>query len=91
MKCVQLTVHSASVGPRVILGYPFSARYGLTLSPERGSLVFDDVSHGEHIPDEPSADVEDQHSGVEPEVQNLMDQDQLADSNPICQVQNRIR
>ena len=33
--------------------------------------------------------MEDQHSGVEPEVQNLMDQDQLADSNPIFQVQNQ--
>ena len=51
-----------------------------------GSLVFDDVLHEEHIPDEASADVEDQHSGVEPEVQNPIDQDQLADSNPIFQV-----
>ena len=87
--CVQVTVHLASVGPRVILGYPFSARYGLTLSPARGSLVFDDVSHKKHIPDESSADVEDQHSGVEPEVQNLMHHDQCADSNPISQVQDQ--
>ena len=89
VKCVQVTVHLGSVGPRVVLGYPFLARSGLTLSPARGSFVFDDVPHGEHIPDEPSAGVEDQHSGVEPEVQNLMDQDQLADSNPICQVQDQ--
>ena len=86
MKCVQVTVHLASVGRRVILGYPFLARYGLTLSPARGSLVFDEVSHEEHIPDEPSADIEDQHPGVEPEVQNLMDQDQLVDSSPVSQV-----
>ena len=89
VKCVQVTVHLASVGPRVILGYPFRACYGLTLSPARGSLVFDDVPHEEHIPDEPSADVEDQHSGVKPVVQNLMDQDQLADSNRISQVQDQ--
>ena len=38
--------------------------------------MFDDVPHEKQIPDEPSADDEDQHSGVEPEVQNLMDQDQ---------------
>ena len=50
--------------------------------------MFDDVPHEEHIPDEPSADVEDQHSDVEPEVQNLMDQDRLADSNPMSQVQD---
>ena len=53
MKRVQVTVHLASVGPRVILGYPFPARYGLTLSPARVSLVFDDVLHEEHMPDEP--------------------------------------
>ena len=86
MKCVQVTVHLASVGPRGILGYPFLARYGLTLSPARSTPVFDDVPHEEHIQDEPSADVEDQHSGVEPEVQNLMNQDPLADSDPISQV-----
>ena len=50
--------------------------------------MFDDVTREEHIPDEPSADVEDQNSGVEPEVQNLMDQDQLAKSNPIFLVQD---
>ena len=86
VKCVQVTVHLASVGPRVILRYPFLARYGLTLSPARGTLVFDDVPREERIPDEPLADVEDQHSGVEPEVQNLIDQYQLAESNPIIQV-----
>ena len=89
MKCVHVTVHLASVGPRVILGYPFPDRDGVALSPARGSLVFDDVPHEEHIPDEPSADVEDQHSVVEPEVQSLMDQDQLADSNPISQVDDQ--
>ena len=89
VKCVQVTVHLASVGPRVILGYLFLARYGLTLSPARGYLVFDDVLHAEHITDEPSADVEDQHSGVELEVQELIDQDQLADSNLISQVQDQ--
>ena len=89
VKCVQVTVHLASVGPKLILGYPFLARHGLTLSPARGFLVFDDVSHEEHIPDEPSADIEDQHSGVEPEVQHLMDQDSLADSNPISQIQDQ--
>ena len=83
VKCVQVTVHLASVGPRVILGY------GLLLSPAPGSLVFDNVSHEEHMPDEPSADGEDQQSGVEPGVQKLMDQDQLADSNPISQVQDQ--
>ena len=31
VKCAQVTVHLAFVGPRVILGYPFLARYGLTL------------------------------------------------------------
>ena len=87
-KCVQDTVPLASAGPRVILGYPLLARYGLKLSPARDSLVFDDVSHEEHIPDGPSVDVEDRHSGVEPEVQNLMDQDQLADSHPIPHVQD---
>ena len=51
--------------------------------------MFYDVSHEEHIPDEPSADVEDQHSGVEPEVQSLMDQYQLAYSNHISQVQDQ--
>ena len=61
VKCVQVTVHLATVGPRVILGYPLLARYGLTLSPARSSLVFDDVSREEYIPDDPSADVEDQH------------------------------
>ena len=91
MKCLQVTVHLASVGPRVILGYPFLARYGLTLSPARGSLVFDDAAHKELIPDEPSADLRDQHSGVEPEVQDLMDQDQLAGSNPISQVKDEDR
>ena len=89
VKCAQVTVHLASVWPRVILGYPFLARYGFTLSPTRGSLVFDDVSHNEHIPHEPSANVEDQHSGVEPEVHALMDQDQLADFDPISQVQDQ--
>ena len=79
VKCVQVTVHSASVGPKIILGYPFFARYGLTLSPARGSLVFDDVPREEHLPNEPSADVKDQPSGVETEVQNLMHQEQLAD------------
>ena len=48
--------------------------------------MFDDVPREERIPDEPLADVEDQHSGVEPEVQNLMDQYQLAESNPIIEV-----
>ena len=52
VKCVQVTGHLASVRPRAIQGYPFLARYGLILSPARGSLVFDDVSHEEHIPDE---------------------------------------
>ena len=89
VQCVQVTVHWASVGPRVILGYPFLARYGLTVSPARGSLVFDDVPHEEHIPDEHSSDVEDQHSGAELEVQNLMHQDQLADSNPTSRVQDQ--
>ena len=51
--------------------------------------MFDDVPHEEHIPDDSSADVEDQHSGVEPEVQNLMDQDQLAASHPISQLQDQ--
>ena len=51
--------------------------------------MLDDVLHEEHIPDEPLADVEEQHSGLEPEVQNLMDQDQLADSNSISQVQDQ--
>ena len=58
------------------------------MSAAQNSIMFDDVPHEEHIPDEPSADVEDQHSGVEPEVQNLMDQDLLADFNPISQVQD---
>ena len=89
VKSVQVTVHLASVGPRTFLAYPFVARYGLTLSPARDSLMFDDVSHEEHIQDEPLADAEDQHSGVEPEVQNLMDQDQLADSGHISQVQDQ--
>ena len=89
VKCVQVTVHLASVGPRVILGYPFLARGALTLSPARGPLVFDEVSHEEHIPDEPSADVEEQHSGAEPEMQNLTEQDQVDDSNPISQVQDQ--
>ena len=57
VQCVQVTVHLAYFGPRAILGYPFLARYGLTMSPAQGSLVFDDVSHEEHTPDEPSADV----------------------------------
>ena len=86
MKFVQVTVHLAFVGPRVILGYPFLAGYGLTLNPARGFPLFDDVPHEDHIRDEPSADVEDQDSGVEPEVRNLVDQDQLADSNPISAV-----
>ena len=89
VKCVQVTAHLASVGPGVILGYTFLALLGLTLGSARGYLVFDDVPHEEHIPDEPSADVEDKHSGVEPEVQNLMDRDQLADSDPISQVQDQ--
>ena len=86
MKFVPVTVHLTSIGPRVILGYPFPARYGLTLNPAGGFPLFDDVPHEDHIPDQPSADVEDQHSGVEPEVQNLVDQDQLADSHPISAV-----
>ena len=86
MQCVLVTVHSASVGPRAILGHPFLDRYGLARSPARSSLVVDDVPHEGHIPDEPSADVEDQHSGLEPEVLNLMDQDQLAESSPIFAV-----
>ena len=53
--------------------------------------MFDDVSQENHIQDEPSADVEDQHSGVEPGVQKLMDQNQLADSNPMSQVQEQDR
>ena len=53
VKCGQVTVHLASVGPRVLLGYSFLARYGLTLSPARGSLVFDDIAQEEHIPHEP--------------------------------------
>ena len=89
MKCVRVTVHLASVGPRVILGYPFLARFGFTLSPAGSSLVFDDLPHKEHKRDEPSADVEDRHSGVGPEVQNLMDLDQLAESNPISQVHDQ--
>ena len=89
VKCVQVTVHLASVGPRVIPGYPFLARYGLTLSPARRSLVLHYVPREEHMADEPSADVEDQHSGVEPERQDLMDQDELAESNPIFQVQDQ--
>ena len=89
MKCVPVTVRLAPIGRRGIQGYRFLARYDLTLGPARGSLVFDDVLHEEHIPDYPSADVKDQHSGVEPEVQNLMDQDQLAESNPISQVQDQ--
>ena len=51
--------------------------------------MFDDVSHEEHIPDEPSAESKDQHSGVEPEVQNVMNQDRLAESNPISQVRDQ--
>ena len=43
VKCVQVTVHLASFGPRVIPGYPLLARYGLTLGTARGSLLFDDV------------------------------------------------
>ena len=50
--------------------------------------MFDDVAREEHIPDEPSADFDDENSRVEPEVQNLMDQHQLAESNPTFQVQN---
>ena len=89
VRCVQVTVHLASIGPRVIVGYRFFARYGLTLSPARGFLVFDDVWHEVHIPDEPSADIEDRHSGGEREMQTLMDRNQLADSNPISQVQDQ--
>ena len=85
MRCVQVAVHLASVGPR----YPFLAPYGLTLSPARGSFVFDDVPSEEHVPDEPLANVEDRNSASEPEVQNLMDENQLAESNPIFQVRNQ--
>ena len=48
--------------------------------------MFDDVSHDEHIPHEPSADVDAQPSGVEPELQNLVDQDQLTESSLIFKV-----
>ena len=59
VKCVHITVHLAFAWPRVCLGYHFLASYSLTLSSARGSLVFDDDPHEEHIPDESSADAED--------------------------------
>ena len=53
VNCLHVTIHIASVGPRVILGYPSLARYGLTLSPKRGTLVFDEMWDGKVLPDEP--------------------------------------
>ena len=41
-QCVNAFLHIASVGPRVILGYPFLTRYGLALLPSQGQLAFEE-------------------------------------------------
>ena len=41
-RCVNAFLHLASVGPRVILGYPFLTRYGFALLPSQGQLAFEE-------------------------------------------------
>ena len=38
-KCVQVFIHVAAIGPRVIFGFPFLLRYGLAVVPGRETLV----------------------------------------------------
>ena len=38
-KCVQVFIHVAAIGPRLILGFPFLLRYGLAVVPGRDALV----------------------------------------------------
>ena len=49
-RCVEVFVHIASIGPRMILGLPFMARYGLAILPDPGVVVFQEtLSHNTAI------------------------------------------
>ena len=45
-RCVDASLHLASVGPRVILEYPFLTCYGLSPLVPEGQLTFGKVSNG---------------------------------------------
>ena len=38
-KCVQVFIHVAAIGPRLIIGFPFLLRYGLAVVPAKETLV----------------------------------------------------
>ena len=48
-RCLDATLYIADIGPRAIVGYPLLARYGLTVFPGQGSLIFGEELSGETI------------------------------------------
>ena len=50
-KCVQVFIHVAAIGPRLILGFPFLLRYGLAVVPGRVALVSLDSFQRRRKPD----------------------------------------
>ena len=49
-KCVQVFIHVAAIGPRLILGFPFLLRYRLAVIPGRDALVSLDSFQGRRKP-----------------------------------------
>ena len=86
VKCVEVIVHLAVVGPRVFLTYRFLPRYALTLSLARGTLIFDDIPQGNSPLNVIAVVFDALQSVVELQVKNLMDWDKLIESNAIVQV-----
>ena len=50
--CTDLLLHEADIGSRIILGSPFSPRYGLAPLPSNKNLVYEDCLHAcvPHVP-----------------------------------------
>ena len=49
-RCVDAFLHLPSVGPRVILGYPFPTCYGLSLLPSQGQLTEQNFRTNRRVP-----------------------------------------
>ena len=50
--CTDLFIHEADIGPRIILGFPFLARYWFALLPSSKHLVYEECLHAcvPHVP-----------------------------------------
>ena len=50
--CTNLLIHEADMGPPIILGFPFLARYGFALLPSSKHLVYEECLHAcvPHVP-----------------------------------------